>query len=196
MRLWWHLVRLGFRLLYNEFAFTYDFDSWVVSLGAWRCWVRASLKHLHPVALILELAHGTGNLQVALNDAGFHAVGYDLSPTMGKIAQGKLQKQNYPARLTQGYAQALPFADGTFASVVSTFPTDFIVAVKCCRSKRRSTRRWPRAPQCKNAWSCAASTIRPPCRRVEMFGGTACLRRWTTVALPSRAIENRHWLSC
>jgi hypothetical protein len=45
-RLWWGLVRFGFRLLYNEFAFTYDTVSKVVSLGAWRCWQRAALKYL------------------------------------------------------------------------------------------------------------------------------------------------------
>ena len=30
---WWSLIRFGFRLLYNEMAFTYDTVSWVVSLG-------------------------------------------------------------------------------------------------------------------------------------------------------------------
>ena len=131
-RTWWRLIRFGFRLLYNELAFTYDWVSWIVSLGAWKCWGKTSLKHVQAERgdAILELAHGTGNLQVALNDAGFHAVGYDLSSAMGKIAQGKLRKHNCPAQLTQGYAQALPFADGTFASVVSTFPTDFIVAAE------------------------------------------------------------------
>lgn len=129
-RTWWRLIRFGFRLLYNEMAFTYDWVSWIVSLGAWKCWVGTSLKHVQADRgeAILELAHGTGNLQVALNDAGYYAVGYDLSPAMGKIAQRKLRKRQYPARLTQGYAQTLPFADATFASVISTFPTDFIIA--------------------------------------------------------------------
>jgi hypothetical protein len=45
--LWWRLVRFGFRLLYNEFAFSYDLVSKVVSLGAWRCWQQSALKHLN-----------------------------------------------------------------------------------------------------------------------------------------------------
>ncbi|MCZ7544410.1 MAG: hypothetical protein M5R40_13175 [Anaerolineae bacterium] len=43
-RLWWALVRFGFRLLYNELAFTYDLVSRVVSLGQWRAWQRAAFS--------------------------------------------------------------------------------------------------------------------------------------------------------
>ncbi|MEP7294461.1 MAG: class I SAM-dependent methyltransferase [Chloroflexota bacterium] len=87
-RLWWRLIRLGFHLLYNPLAFTYDWVSWVVSLGAWRCWTGTSLRHLNAEAgaTILELAHGTGNLQLDLNAAGYRAIGYDLSAAMGRIA--------------------------------------------------------------------------------------------------------------
>jgi ubiquinone/menaquinone biosynthesis C-methylase UbiE len=92
--------------------------------------VRASLKHLNaePGARILELAHGTGNLQLDLNEAGYRATGYDLSPYMGRIARHKLVKRGFTARLARGKAQALPFPADTFNAVVSTFPTDFIVA--------------------------------------------------------------------
>jgi ubiquinone/menaquinone biosynthesis C-methylase UbiE len=127
--LWWGLVRLGFRLLYNEMAFTYDWVSWVVSLGSWRCWQRAALKHLAPpgAGRILELAHGTGNLQLDLRAAGYTSIGLDLSPAMGRIASGKLLKAGYPLHLVRGQAQALPFADASFSAVISTFPTDFIL---------------------------------------------------------------------
>jgi len=132
-------VRFGFRLLYNELAFTYDFVSWVVSLGAWRCWVRASLKHINSDSggVILELAHGTGNLQVDLHDAGYHAIGYDLSPAMGQIAWGKLSRHGIRPHLVQGRAQNLPFRSGAFASVISTFPTDFIIAPETLREVYR-----------------------------------------------------------
>lgn len=127
-RWWWALVRFGFRLLYNELAFTYDLVSYVVSLGAWRCWVRASLKHLPANGTVLELAHGTGNLQLDLAARGYRAVGYDLSPYMGRIAQRKLKRHNLTPRLVRGRAQVLPVRAETFDAVVSTFPTDFILA--------------------------------------------------------------------
>lgn len=130
MGLWQRLVRFGFRLLYYEMAFTYDLVSKVVSLGAWRCWQRTSLKHLNieAGARVLELAHGTGDLQLDLHAAGYRAVGYDLSPNMGRIARKKLHKHGNVPQLTRGKAQQLPFADEAFAAVVSTFPTDFILA--------------------------------------------------------------------
>lgn len=136
-RVWWRLVRFGFHLLYNQLAFTYDTVSQVVSLGAWRCWQRAALKHIQPHGLILELAHGTGNLQLDLAAAGRASIGFDLSPQMGKIARRKLLRRSVPARLARGKAQALPFADEQFASIVCTFPSDFIVAPETLREARR-----------------------------------------------------------
>lgn len=130
---WWRLVRFGFRLLYNEFAFTYDTVSKLVSFGAWRCWQRSALKHINTGGVILELAHGTGDLQLDLNAAGHNAVGYDLSPYMGKIARRKLLRHGIYPRLTRGAAQALPFRDAQFASVVSTFPSEFIVVPETLR---------------------------------------------------------------
>ncbi len=129
MVFWWALIKLGFRLLYNEFAFTYDWVSWGVSLGAWRCWQRSVLKYLEvePGAAILEIAHGTGNLQLDLHAAGYQVFGHDLSANMGRIAQAKLQRQQFSAWLSRGRAQQLPYASGQIAAVISTFPTNFIL---------------------------------------------------------------------
>jgi ubiquinone/menaquinone biosynthesis C-methylase UbiE len=134
-KVWWRLVRFGFRLLYNEMAFTYDWVSYVVSLGAWRCWQRSALKHLaaQPGSLILELAHGTGNLQLDLLAAGYQTIGYDLSPNMGRIAKANLARKGFRVKLVRGKAQQLPFVDGAFAAVVSTFPTDFIIQPETLR---------------------------------------------------------------
>src|SRR5258707_12123378 len=84
---WWRLVKFGFRLLYNEMAFTYDTVSWIVSLGEWRSWQRTSLRHLraNPDEIVLELAHGTANLQIDLHAAGIKPVALHFSPPMGAI---------------------------------------------------------------------------------------------------------------
>lgn len=127
--LWWRLVRFGFYLLYNQMAFTYDLVSSIVSLGAWRCWQRTALPYLTDInGWVLELAHGTGNLQLDLHASGLSSIGYDLSPYMGRIAHRKLRRAGLPVRLARGMAQTLPFPDATFGAVVSTFPTDFIIA--------------------------------------------------------------------
>lgn len=138
-KVWWALVRFGFRLLYNEMAFTYDVVSTVVSLGEWRCWQRAALIYLEAKHndTILELAHGTGNLQLDLLEAGYQTIGYDVSPYMGRIAQAKLQRRRISVRLVRGKAQQLPFPTKTFKAVISTFPTDFIFAGETLREINR-----------------------------------------------------------
>jgi len=68
--LYWRLVKFGFRLLYNRWHSTYDAVSW---MPAWVSGENGSgrVKHLNvqPDAHVLELAHGTGNLQLDLRAA-------------------------------------------------------------------------------------------------------------------------------
>ncbi len=127
------LVRFGFWLLYHPLAFTFDAVSWVVSLGAWREWQRGGLVRLPADGRVLDLAHGTGNLQLDLASAGRWAAGADFSRQMGAIARRKLTTAGCPVRLVRSRAQALPFADGSFSGIISTFPADFIVAPETLR---------------------------------------------------------------
>lgn len=120
--------RFGFRLLYNECAFTYDVVSRAVSLGRWRSWQRCVMQFLpEPKAgVVLELAHGTGELQVELTNGGYRTAGLDLSRAMGRLAHRKLTKQGIGAALIQGEAARLPVMSNSIAALVSTFPTSFI----------------------------------------------------------------------
>jgi ubiquinone/menaquinone biosynthesis C-methylase UbiE len=138
-RYWWSLVRFGFRLLYNELAFTYDLVSWVVSLGQWRAWQRAAIPCLSvaPGDTVLEIAHGTGGLQLDLRTAGVQTVGLDRSPQMGRIARRKMQQRGFRPRLARGNALALPFPTGSFRAVVSTFPTEFFLDARTLAETHR-----------------------------------------------------------
>lgn len=128
-RAWWSLVGLGFRLLYNELAWTYDAVSWIVSLGDWRQWQRTALRGLAvpPGSRVLELAHGPGWMQIDLRTAGLEPVGLDLSPAMGRLARRRLARPGLPARLVRGVGQRLPFGAEAFPAVLATFPTEFIL---------------------------------------------------------------------
>lgn len=139
-RLWNRLVTYGFYLLYNTLAFTYDAVSWGVSLGVWRSWQRAVLGFLPDGAVVLELAHGTGNLQMDLQRAGLQTVAIDLSAHMGRIAHKKLLHQRALSRLVRARAQALPFATTGFDAVVSTFPTRFILEAETLQEVYRVLR--------------------------------------------------------
>jgi ubiquinone/menaquinone biosynthesis C-methylase UbiE len=123
------VVKFAFRLLYHEMAFTYDTVSKAVSLGDWRAWQRAIFDLLPPpseAGILLELAHGTGDIQHDLFTKGYHAIGMDISAQMGKIARKKLTKQGITLRLVRASGMALPFGDSQFEYAVCTFPTAFI----------------------------------------------------------------------
>lgn len=135
-RLWWALFRFGFRLLYNEFAWTYDAVAWVVSLGQWTAWGRTTIPHLRGER-VLELAHGPGHLLAAMEERGLAPVGLDLSPYMGRLARRRLRKVGLTVPLVRARAQALPFRDGCFDSAVATFPTEFILDPATLRETAR-----------------------------------------------------------
>jgi ubiquinone/menaquinone biosynthesis C-methylase UbiE len=130
------LLQFAFHLLYNPFAFTYDWVSRIVSRGRWRAWTNAAMPYLVGER-VLDLPCGTGNLLLDLNAAGFAPIGVDLSPAMLHIAQKKLwrpapshpernEAQSKNAPLLRARAQALPFAAGAFDSITMTFPPSFV----------------------------------------------------------------------
>jgi ubiquinone/menaquinone biosynthesis C-methylase UbiE len=123
---WLRILRFGFRLLYNELAWTYDFVSSVVSLGQWREWQKAGLQFLSGEN-ILELAHGPGHMLVELEEAGFKVTGLDLSEAMGQMAKRRLIKAGLTIIISRGQAQQLPYPDRSFDSLLATFPAEFIV---------------------------------------------------------------------
>jgi len=125
MRLILLLLRPFFYLLYHQFAWTYDFVAWVVSLGRWQEWVSAVLPYVQGPR-VLELGFGPGHLQAMLDEKGLQAFGLDESRFMSRQARRNLHKNNYPSRLSIGYAQEAPFAAGTFQTVVATFPSEYI----------------------------------------------------------------------
>ena len=139
LRLWWTFLRFFFRLLYNEFAWTYDLVAWVVSLGQWRAWGRAAIGHLQGER-VLELAHGPGHLLAAMAEQGLTPVGIDLSPHMGHLARRRLRKNRLVVPLVRARAQSLPFCDGCFDSSTATFPAEFILDPATLREAARVMR--------------------------------------------------------
>ncbi len=121
------LVALGFHLLYNQFAWSYDLVSWVVSLGEWRRWQLASLEFVSGPDL-LEIAHGPGHMLVELHRRGFRVIGCDLSPQMGRLAHGRWRRRGLPVSppLVRCLIPAIPFGEQAFDGILSQFPTPFI----------------------------------------------------------------------
>jgi ubiquinone/menaquinone biosynthesis C-methylase UbiE len=117
-------LRLFFSLLYHQFAWTYGFVSFTVSLGRWNGCVKSVLPYLD--GRVLEIGYGPGILQQSLNEKRVPAFGLDESHQMAHRASRLLRKKKYPFRLTRGYAHALPFNGNSFDCVVATFPSEYI----------------------------------------------------------------------
>lgn len=124
-RLLFSLLRTFFKLLYHQFAWTYDWVASIVSLGAWQSWVQTVLPYLTGPR-ILELGFGPGHLQVKLQQLGMTVYGLDESIQMCRFAHRRLIRSALSPRLIRGNAQSLPYADECFHQVVMTFPAEFI----------------------------------------------------------------------
>lgn len=129
-------LKLFFYLLYNPFAWAYDWVAAIVSRGRWVEWTYATLPFLSGER-ILELGHGPGHLQVALNQRGWQVFGLDLSRTMGSLAHHELMLAGHPHRLVRGQARCLPFSANVFDQVVSTFPSEYLFQPETIAEIRR-----------------------------------------------------------
>jgi len=116
-----NLAQKSFDLLYTRFAWAYDTVADIVSLGEWQEWAEMATVFIPDGARVLELAHGPGHLHAELRSRGRDAVALDLSPQMNALAA-----KAPSARVVQASAAHLPFGDGAFGCLVSTFPTSFI----------------------------------------------------------------------
>lgn len=112
--------------LYNEFAWTYDLAAWIVSGGRWDRWRRMALDYVERQP-VLEIGFGTGELLLAMAGLGWQVAGIDLSTAMHRVTAAKMQRRGIVASRLQGRAQALPYPDRTFGSIVATFPAEYVV---------------------------------------------------------------------
>lgn len=120
------LLRLFFRWLYQPLAFSYDWIAAGVSLGHWNEWGREALSYVRG-RRVLELGHGPGHLQAWMRSWDFWTAGLDESPQMGRLAARRLRRSGHSElMLARGMAQALPFAAGSFESILSIFPSEYI----------------------------------------------------------------------
>ncbi|WP_376793542.1 class I SAM-dependent methyltransferase [Thermogemmatispora sp.] len=120
------LRQLLFETLYRN-RYLYRFASTVPFAGQWRVWQRLVLPRVvgHDV---LELGCGLGDLLADLCERGYRCAAVERSPEMVAAARTTLQRRRVgqPGQVLLGEAQHLPFADASFDTVVSTFPSDYI----------------------------------------------------------------------
>jgi ubiquinone/menaquinone biosynthesis C-methylase UbiE len=127
------VLRIAFRLLYHEMAWSYEAVAWVVSLGLWKQWREAAIDYLPPQGRVLEIGAGPGVLAVEIARHGRDVIALDRSPQMLRSARRRLRRSArgagvLPVRVLRAEAGQWPFEHKCFAAVVSTFPTEYIFA--------------------------------------------------------------------
>jgi len=112
--------------LYDELAWSYDLVSWLVSLGQWSKVRRKSLDYVSGER-ILEIGFGTGELLMEMKDRYDFVCGLEFSPAMQRITARKMQRQKRSVSRVRAKAQQMPFANGSFDTIISTFPAAYIL---------------------------------------------------------------------
>lgn len=119
------LQERAFALLYGRGARVYDrFTTWLF-LGEWAAWQETALPLLPATGPILELGCGTGRLASRGHTETRLWLGLDSSPYMLTVARRRIRPTG--PQFLRGDARRLPFASGSIAAVVATFPTSYIL---------------------------------------------------------------------
>src|SRR6478609_3467492 len=80
---------------------------------------------LRPGERVLDVACGTGNLTLPAARAGAHTTGIDIAPDLVAQLAARAAAEGLAVAAREGDAEALPFADGSFDTVVSMFGAIF-----------------------------------------------------------------------
>jgi ubiquinone/menaquinone biosynthesis C-methylase UbiE len=81
----------------------------------------AARAAIEPGVSVLDLACGTGNAAIAAARAGGRVTGLDLAPKLLEQGRAKAEAEGLEIEWVEGDAEELPFEDGSFDRVLSTF---------------------------------------------------------------------------
>ncbi|MEX2426002.1 MAG: class I SAM-dependent methyltransferase [Thermomicrobiaceae bacterium] len=114
-----------FQVMYGLGEWIYDPLTAVFFGPAWHNWRRTVIPFVGN-GPVLEIACGTGQLLPELNSRSSLVVGIDYSDSMLRPARRRVIRSGVEAEIVQADARRIPFVDGTFETVVSTFPASFL----------------------------------------------------------------------
>ncbi|MBV8214603.1 MAG: class I SAM-dependent methyltransferase [Verrucomicrobia bacterium] len=98
-----------------------DFGAIAREIGAPEAENFVARMELEPGARVLDIACGTGNATIPLARRGTRATGLDMMPLLLEEARARAAREGLPIRFDEGFAEKLPYPDGSFDVVVSMF---------------------------------------------------------------------------
>ena len=81
----------------------------------------AARAEIEPGMRLLDVACGTGNAAIPAARAGGRVTGLDLTPKLLEEGRAKAEAAGVEVEWVEGDAEELPFEDGSFDRVLSTF---------------------------------------------------------------------------
>ncbi len=122
---------------------TGDYDAMMRQEGLYGVGQRLVRRlEIAPGEVVLDVACGTGNAAIPAAEAGAQVTGVDLSPQMLAVARRRAEPAGVDVEWTLADAEQLPWDDGSFDVVLSTFgamfaPRHEVVADELARMPRR-----------------------------------------------------------
>jgi SAM-dependent methyltransferase len=92
---------------------------------------------IEPGMDVLDVACGSGNATIPAARTGARVTGLDLSPVLLAIAREREAAAGVEVEWVEGDAEELPFADGSFDRVISTFGQMFAPDHRCVAEEMR-----------------------------------------------------------
>ena len=125
------------RKMFSEISTKYDLMNDILSFGIHRLWRRKLVKllNLDKNSYVIDLASGTGDLAIALNEKTGKVIGTDFCDDMLVIARQKAKAKNIDIEFIQADALDLPFEDNTFTASTISFGIRNVDNVSKCLSE-------------------------------------------------------------
>jgi len=96
-----------------------DFGAMAREIGVTEAEGFVARMGLEPGARVLDIACGTGNVTIPLARRGARVTGLDMMPHLLEEARARADREGLRIRFDEGFAETLPYPDGSFDVLVS-----------------------------------------------------------------------------
>ena len=138
---------------YGRLAWAYDAAVLALTGGLWYRLAFTAERFVQDQP-VLEVGFGTGRLLARLARKGLEVIGVDKSPQMAAAARRRLDRAGLRGKIICAEAASLPLADGSVATIITTFPAGYAAKEAACVEFARVLRPGGAFLLTSSRWSC------------------------------------------